>query len=55
MSKFFEKLKKGLEDAIAHKMGKITLRTEVIEIPEPPADSSANSKKAPTCGVDTNR
>jgi putative transcriptional regulator len=41
MSKFFEKLKKGLEDAVAHKKGKITLSTEIIEIPEPPAEYSA--------------
>lgn len=41
MSKFFEKIKEGLEDAIAHKKGKITLRTEIIEIPEPPAEYSA--------------
>lgn len=41
MSKFFEKIKEGLEDVIAHKKGKITLRTEIIEIPEPPAEYSA--------------
>ncbi len=41
MSKFFDKIKKGLEDAVAHKEGKITLRTEIIEIPEPPAPYSA--------------
>jgi putative transcriptional regulator len=41
MSKHFEKIKTGLEEAIAHKKGKITLRTEIIDIPEPPADYSA--------------
>lgn len=42
MSKFYEKLKEGLEDALAHKKGKITLRSEVIEIPEPSAQYKAN-------------
>jgi putative transcriptional regulator len=41
MSKFFKKIKEGLEDALAHKKGKITLRTETIEIPEPPAEYTA--------------
>ncbi len=36
-NKFFEDLKAGLEDAIAHDQGKLDLRTELIEIPEPPA------------------
>lgn len=36
MSKFFKKLKAGLEEAIAHEQGKIKLHSEVIEIPEPP-------------------
>ena len=33
---FFEDLKAGLEDAIAHEKGKLDLRSELIEIPEPP-------------------
>ena len=33
MGKFFKKIKAGFEDAIAYQQGKITLRTEVIEIP----------------------
>lgn len=41
MNKFFNKIKEGLEEALAHKKGKITLRSEVIEIPEPPAEYSA--------------
>lgn len=45
MSKFFKQIKEGLEEAIAHKKGKITLRTEIIEIPEPPADYSAKQIK----------
>lgn len=36
MSKFFKDLKTGLEDAIAHKHGKLNLRSEEIDIPEPP-------------------
>ena len=35
-NKFFEDLKAGLEDAIAHEKGKLDLRSELIEIPEPP-------------------
>ncbi len=38
MSKFFKDLKAGLEEAIAHKQGKIQLRSETIEVPEPPAE-----------------
>lgn len=37
MSKFYEDLKEGLQDVIAYKKGKIHLRSEAIEIPEPPA------------------
>jgi putative transcriptional regulator len=36
--KFFKDLKVGLEDAIAHQKGKLDLRSELIEIPEPPAE-----------------
>jgi len=36
-NKFFKDLKAGLEDAIAYKEGKINLRSQIIEIPEPPA------------------
>jgi putative transcriptional regulator len=38
---FFEDVKKGLEDFIAHKEGKLTLRSEVIELPEPPKTYTA--------------
>lgn len=34
MSKLFKGLKKGLEEALAHSEGKITLKSEIIEIPE---------------------
>ena len=37
MSKLFKALKKGLEEAIAHEEGKITLKSETIEIPAPPS------------------
>ncbi len=36
MSRLFKGLKKGLEQALAHVEGKITLKSEIIEIPEPP-------------------
>lgn len=45
MSKFYEKLKEGLEEVLAHKKGKITLRCEVIEIPEPPMEYKAKDIK----------
>ena len=45
MSKFYERLKKGLEDVLAHTEGKITLRSEVIEIPEPPENYDAKDIK----------
>ncbi|MCI0381943.1 MAG: helix-turn-helix domain-containing protein [Chlamydiae bacterium] len=32
----FKQLKKGLKEIIAYKKGKITLKSEYIEIPEPP-------------------
>ncbi len=38
MGKLFKELKKGLEEAVAHKKGKITLKSEFIEIPEPPEE-----------------
>jgi len=36
MSRLFDDLKDGLNEMIAHKKGKITLRSEIIEVPEPP-------------------
>lgn len=38
MSKFFKDLKKGMEEVVAYKKGKLTLRSEIVEIPEPPMD-----------------
>ncbi|MFS8562846.1 MAG: helix-turn-helix domain-containing protein [Rhabdochlamydiaceae bacterium] len=40
MGKLFKELKQGLKEAIAHKKGKITLKSEFIEIPEPPIEYS---------------
>ena len=45
MSKFYRDLKAGLEEYIAHKEGKIELRTTEIEIPEPPANYKAKDIK----------
>jgi len=46
MSKLFKELKQGLEEMLAHKEGKITLRSEYIEIPEPPALYTPNEINA---------
>jgi putative transcriptional regulator len=43
--KFFNDLKKGLEEAIAYQQGKLDLRSEEIEIPEPPAQYKAKQIK----------
>jgi len=45
MSKFFKDLKDGLEEVIAYKKGKITLRTEHIEIPDSPKKYNARDVK----------
>lgn len=45
MSKLFKGLKKGLKEALAHAEGKITLKSEIIEIPEPPAEYRAKDIK----------
>lgn len=45
MSKFFKGLKKGLEEALAHSEGKITLKSEIIEIPEPPKEYKSKDIK----------
>lgn len=44
-SKFFKDLKTGLEDVVAYKKGKLTLRTENIEIPTPPVKYNAKDIK----------
>ena len=45
MSKFFKNLKAGLEDVIAYKKGKLDLRTELIDIPEPPTEYKSKQIK----------
>ena len=45
MSKFYERLKEGLEEVLAHTEKKITLRSEIIEIPKPPTDYTAKDIK----------
>jgi putative transcriptional regulator len=42
---FFEDLQEGLSDIIAYKKGKLTLRSELIEIPEPPIEYKAKDVK----------
>jgi putative transcriptional regulator len=39
--KFFKDLKEGLEEVVAHKKGKITLRSELINIPSAPKNYKA--------------
>ena len=38
MGKFYKDLKNGLEEILQYKKGKLKLRSETIEIPEPPAE-----------------
>ncbi len=38
MSALSEKIKKGLEEILEYKQGKRTLRTKLIELPEPPLE-----------------
>ncbi len=45
MGKLFKALKLGFEEAIAHDQGKLDLRSEFIEIPEPPAQYKAKEIK----------
>lgn len=44
-SKLFKALKGGFEDILAYKRGKVTLVSEFIEIPEPPANYKAKEIK----------
>lgn len=39
MGKFFKDLKAGLEEAIAYEKGLLDLRSELVEVPEPPAEN----------------
>ena len=44
-NKFFNDLKSGLEDVVAYKKGKLELRSDEIELPEPPAEYRAKDIK----------
>jgi putative transcriptional regulator len=44
-NKFFKDLKAGLEDAIAYENGKLDLRSELVEIPEPPTEHRPKQTK----------
>ena len=39
MSRLFKGLKKGFKEVLAHTEGKITLKSEIIEIPDPPLNT----------------
>ena len=41
MGSFAEKLKKGLEEVLEFEQGKRTLKTHVVELPEPPLEYTA--------------
>lgn len=45
MSKFFKDLKKGLDDIVSYKKGKLTLRSELIELPAALPKSVVRIKK----------
>jgi putative transcriptional regulator len=45
MSKFFEGIKKGLEDAIEFEKKKKVLKTHLVELPEPPKEYTATDIK----------
>jgi putative transcriptional regulator len=45
MNTFSEKIKKGLEEILEYKQGKRTLRTKLIELPEPPLEYKAKEIK----------
>lgn len=46
MSKLFKSLKKSLEEALAYAEGKITLKSEIIEISVLPAKCSTEDSKS---------
>ena len=45
MGKFFDDLKEGLEEALEHEKGKITLRKKSVVLPKPPAQYTAKDIK----------
>jgi putative transcriptional regulator len=44
-NKLFEALKEGLEEVLAHKLGKITLHSDLINVPKPTAVYKAKDIK----------
>ncbi len=48
MRKLYKDLKKGLKEIIAYKEGKLTLKSEIIQIPEPPKEYRARELEAIT-------
>jgi hypothetical protein len=45
MGKFFDDIKEGLEDAVAYEKGKRTLRSHLVNLPDPPAIRKAKDIK----------
>jgi len=45
MGKFYDDLKESFEDILNMRRGKITLRSEIIELPEPPLEYTAKDIK----------
>lgn len=45
MGRLYKDIKKGLEEVVAYKKGKLTLKSELIEIPEPPEGYSPRKIK----------
>lgn len=45
MGKFYKDLKASLEEAVEYRKGKIKLTSELIEVPEPPAEYRAREIK----------
>ncbi len=49
----FERLKKGLEEALQHTQGEMELKTTVLEVPDPPLTPKKTStrKISRVCGL----
>lgn len=51
-NKFYDALKQGLEEIIAHKQGKISLHSEEFEGPKPkPRKKAVSLQRAKSCGT----
>jgi hypothetical protein len=42
-----EQIRKGLEEAIRHAKGEITLKTTILESPDPPSEVGAEERSLP--------